>query len=120
MSVKVFTFCFAFAAVCYLSQVQAGRLPPGLPKPKSSSVLTAAKQQALLQGCVRRVVKGKEKTVQGQNFVLCFRDTYMALKVKPALPTILKDMNQCTRPGGFNSKSALYTSLENCVLSLVG
>lgn len=97
----------------------AGRLPPGLPRPKTNPI-SSAQQQSLLQGCIRKVVKGKERTVEGKNFVMCFRDAYVTPRIKPAMASVLKTVNQCSRPGGINSKSKLYSSFESCVLHLAG
>ncbi|KAK3921521.1 hypothetical protein KUF71_010693 [Frankliniella fusca] len=105
MGVKLFTFCCAFVALCLLSEVMGARKPPGLPKPKTTS-MTAAQEQALLQSCIRNAVKRKERTPHGKNFVLCFKDNYFSLKIKPSIGSVLTSMKQCSRPGGFESGKA--------------
>lgn len=105
---------------CLVLNFQAAALRvPGLPRPKTSS-LNQSQIKAVLQSCITQILKGRPRSVETKNFEACFKDSYVRPSIKPAAASVLQSMNQCTRPGGINSKSKLYIAYESCVLRRAG
>lgn len=105
-------------------QVEGGRLPlklpPKLPKPKTSS-LPRASEVAIINSCITVAQKGFKPTDSAvKTFNACHQDYWGRSASKPATGDLLKSLNQCTRPGGFKSQSTVYKKYEKCVLRRAG
>lgn len=98
-----------------------GARPPGLPKPKTSP-LGKAKEASIVNTCISRVTKGlSAKDPSVKNFQACHDDYWKRAGLnKPELTDFLKNLNQCTRPGGIKSQSALFIKYQQCAMAVAG